>query len=148
MPKYKLIHRLKMSKLDTENVLKEIDKIHQFSYEAIEQKRFDDYITIFSEKLTYKQGNGKIIDKKQITKDTKVYFNRLKTVKSKYQRKDYSIEGNRFTEHLIQKTTVSIKVFFFFTKKWTIEREATYKWYKIEDNWKIEKVDIFKENVY
>ena len=148
MQKNTSIDRLKMIKTDTENTLNEIDKIHLLSSEAIEQKQFDDYINIFSEKLTYKQFNGKIIDKKQLTKDTIVYFSRLKTLKSKYERKNYSIEGNRFTENLIQQATVSITVFFFFTKKWTIEREGTYEWNKTEDNWKIEKVEILKEKVY
>ena len=134
--------------MDNEKILKEIDEMHQFSNEALGQKRFDAYINIFSDNLTYKQLNGKIIDKKQLAKDTTFYFSRLRTSKSQYERKDFSIEGNRFTENLIQKATVSIKVFLFFTKKWTIERTGIYEWIKIEGNWKIEKVEILNEKIY
>lgn len=134
--------------MDKEKILKEIDEMHKFSSEALGQKRFDAYINIFSDNLTYKQLNGKIIDKKQLAKDTALYFSRLKNSNSQYERTDFSIEGNRFTENLIQKATASIKIFFFFTKKWTVERAGIYEWIKTEDNWKIEKVEILNEKVY
>ena len=134
--------------MDIEKVLKEIDEMHLFSNEALWQKRFDAYINIFSDNLTYKQLDGKIIGKKQLAKDTAFYFSRLKTSRSQYERTDYSIEGNRFTENLIQKATASIKVFFIFKKKWTVERDGIYEWIKTEDNWKIEKVEILNKKVY
>jgi hypothetical protein len=134
--------------MNNEMILREIDEMHQFSNEVLGQKRFDDYINIFSDNLSYKQLNGKIINKKQLAKDTAFYLNRLKTSKSQYERKNYSIDGNRFTENLIQKATTSIKVFFFFTRNWTVERVGIYEWIKTEDNWKIEKVEILNEKVY
>lgn len=100
--------------MDIEKILHEIDERHQFSNEALVQKRFDDYINIFSDNLIYKQLNGKIIDKNQLTKDISSYFSRLKIATSHYERKDFSIEGNRFTETMIQKATASIRIFFFF----------------------------------
>jgi hypothetical protein len=134
--------------MDTEMVLKEINEMHQFSNEALRQKRFDAYINIFNDNLTFKQLNGKIIDKKQLAKDTAFYFSRLKSSTSNYERRDYSIDGNRFKENLIQKATASIKVFFFFTKIWRVERVGTYEWIKTEGNWKIERDEILKEKVY
>ncbi len=134
--------------MDKEKILKEIDQMHQFANKALGLKRFDAYINIFSDNLSYKQLNGKIIDKKELAKDTAFYFSRLENSQSQYERKDFSIEENRFTENLIQKATSSIKVFFFFTKKWTVERVGIYEWIKIEDNWKIEKVEILSEKIY
>lgn len=67
--------------MDKEKILKEIDEMHQFTNEALGQKRFDSYINVFSDNLTYKQLNGKIIDKKQLAKDTAFYFSRFKTLK-------------------------------------------------------------------
>src|SRR6266542_6809261 len=131
--------------MDKEKILKEIDEMHQFSNEALAQKRFNDYINIFSDDLIYKQFNGKIIDKKQLAKDTALYFSRIKAAVIQYERKDYSIEGNRFTENLIQKASATISVFFFFTKKWTVERNGIYEWIKNEANWEIEKVEILSE---
>lgn len=134
--------------MDNEKILNEIDEMHQLSNEALVQKRFDDYINIFSDNLIYKQLNAKIIDKKQLTKDISSYFSRLKIATSHYERKDFSIEGNRFTETLIQNATASIKIFFFFKKNWTVEREGKYQWIKNGDNWKIEKVEVLNERVY
>lgn len=134
--------------MDTEKILKEIDKMHQFSNETLGQKRFDAYINVFSDNLTYKQLNGRIIDKMQLAKDTAFYFGRLKSFTSQYERKNYSNTEKRFTENLIQKSTVSIKVFFFFIKKWTIEREGIYEWINNDGNWRIEKVEILNEKVY
>ena len=44
--------------MDIEKILHEIDERHQFSNEALVQKRFDDYINIFSDNLfAFKHGN-------------------------------------------------------------------------------------------
>jgi hypothetical protein len=75
-------------------------------------------------------------------------FSCLRHQNSQYERKDFSVDGNRFTENLIQRAIASIKVFFFFTKKWTVEREGIYEWIKIDGSWKIEKVEILNERVY
>jgi len=85
-----------------QEILNEIDKMHLFSNQAMQLKKFDDYINVFSDDLVYKQWNGKVINKKEF--------------KNQYKRNNYSIEGNRFIENLTQRATVSIKVFFFFTK--------------------------------
>lgn len=134
--------------MENEKILKEIDEMHQFANNALGQKRFEDYMNIFSDDLTYKQLNGKTIDKKQLIKDTAFYFSRIKRSQSQYQRKDFSIEGNRVTENLTQIATTSIKVFFVFTKKWTVERDGIYKWIKTDNNWQIEMVEILNEKIY
>jgi len=134
--------------MDKENILEEIDKIHQLANESLRQKRFDTYIDIFSDHLKYKQINGKTRGKTELAKDTAVYFSRLKSTTSQYERKSFSIGENRFTENLNQKATASMRVFIFFTKKWTIEREGIYQWSKSEGAWKIEDVEILSEKVY
>lgn len=83
-----------------------------------------------------------------MAKDTALYFSRLKTSTSQYERQSYSINENKFTENLIQKASASIRVFIFFTKKWTVEREGIYQWSKHEGIWKIEEVEILSEKVY
>lgn len=134
--------------MNLESLIKEIDEMHRLSKEALANKKFESYLEIFSENLTYKQFNGKVIDKKELTRNTASYFNRLKSATSKFERKKYTLKGNRFTENLIQTATSSIKVFIFFTKKWTVEREGIYEWINIKGNWKIEKVEILNEKVY
>ncbi len=134
--------------MNSEKILEEIDKMHHMANESLRQKKFDSYINFFSDNLKYKQLNGMIRDKTQLAKDTAVYFSRLKTTSSQYERKSYSIDENKFTENLIQKATASIRVFIFFTKTWTVEREGIYQWSKREGIWKIEEVEILSEKVY
>ncbi len=134
--------------MEIEKLLEDIDKMHQLANESLRQKRFDSYINIFSDNLTYKQINGKTRNKTEFAKDTAVYFSRLKSATSQYERKSYSFDENKFTENLIQKATASIRVFIFFTRKWTVEREGIYQWSKREGIWEIETVEILSEKVY
>jgi hypothetical protein len=83
-----------------------------------------------------------------LAKDQAFYFSRLKKAKSQYKRTGFSVEGNRFTENIIQKANISIQVFFIFTKKWTVERVGHYEWIKNGEHWKIEKVEILQEKIY
>ncbi len=131
-----------------DNVLREIDEIHQISNEALKDKRFEAYLNVFTDNLIYKQLNGKSIGKMQLRKDTAFYFSRLVRHNTSYVRNDFSIEGIKFTENLTQKATASIRVFYFFTKNWTIEREGIYHWINIENNWKIEKVEVLRERIH
>lgn len=134
--------------MDNEKILEEIDKMHHLANESLSQKKIDSYINLFSANLKYKQINGITRDKTQLAEDTALYFSRLKTSTSQYERQSYSINENKFTENLIQKASASIRVFIFFTKKWTVEREGIYQWSKHESIWKIEEVEILSEKVY
>ena len=134
--------------MDNEKILEEIDKMHHLANESLSQKKFESHINLFSANLKYKQINGITRDKTQLAEDTALYFSRLKTSTSQYERQSYSINENKFTENLIQKASASIRVFIFFTKKWTVEREGIYQWSKHEGIWKIEEVEILSEKVY
>ena len=129
-------------------LIKEIDDLHKLGNEALEQKQFDRYMDLFGDRLQYKQVNGKIIDKRQLTKDTSNYFNRIQKVSSRYERKDFKIENQRIIETLVQHATASIRVFVFFSKNWTVEREGIYELEKINGSWKIVKVEILKERIF
>jgi len=129
-------------------LINEIDAIHKVANDALRQKDLYAYITVFADKLAYKQLNGKIIGKRQLIKNIKVYFTRIKNYKSEYERKDFSAEDDVITERLIQKAIVAIRVFIFFSKNWTVEREGVYEWEKIDGTWKIVKVEIIKEKTF
>ncbi len=129
-------------------LINEIDAIHTVANDALRQKDLHAYIAVFADKLACKQLNGKIIGKRQLIKDIKFYFTRIKNYKSEYERKDFSAGDDIITERLIQKAIVSIRVFIFFSKSWTIEREGVYEWEKIDGTWKIVKVEIIKEKTF
>ncbi len=125
----------------------EIDNARLAAYLALEKRDFATYMGCFSNDLKYKQLNGKIIDKRQLSNDTKRYFDRIKTNTGRYDRLNSSIDGGLFTEKIIQKTTVTIRIFILFSKKWTVEREGTYKWKKVDGEWKISDVEITSEKL-
>ena len=131
--------------MDTNPTIAEIDKARLAAYLALENKDFATYMGCFSDDLKYKQLNGKIIDKRQLSDDTKRYFDRITTNTGTYDRLNSSVDDGLFTETIIQKTIVIISVFIFFSKKWTVEREGIYKWKKVNGEWKISDVEITSE---
>ena len=58
------------------------------------------------------------------------------------------LDNEIFTEILVQKATVSIKVFIFFSKRWAVKRQGIYRWRKENWEWKIFDVEVTKEEVY
>ncbi len=134
--------------MDNYQILKEIDKMHHDANEALKQKQIDNYLKVFSDTLEYKQLNGKVIDKNKLCKDIVFYFDRIKALDTQFSRTEFSINDNTFTEKLIQKAITSTRVFIFFTKKWTVEREGIYHWRINNNTWEIEKIEIISEKTY
>jgi len=133
--------------MDATLVITEVDKTHLAANLALENRDFDTYIGYFSDDLKYKQLNGKTIDKNQLSYDTKRYFYRIKSFDGTYNRLSSSFENDLFIEKLVQKVAVTIRVFIFFSKKWVVEREGTYKWKKVNGDWKISDVEVTNEKI-
>jgi hypothetical protein len=127
---------------------KEIDNTHIAANEALKNKKLDAYIHFFDDGLQYEQLNGKIIGKAKLADDIKIYFNRIKSYSGSYHRKEINISEDRVTEILTQHSKVVLKIFIFFSKNWTVEREGIYEWIKVNGNWKICKVKILAEKVF
>ena len=133
--------------MDTNLVVKEIDKMHLAANQALKNKDFDTYIGYFSDDLKYKQLNGKTINKNQLSNDTKRYFYHIKSFDGIYNRLSSSFENDSFIEKLAQDATVTTRVFIFFPKKWVVRREGTYKWKKVNGDWKISDVEVTNEKI-
>ena len=128
-------------------ILEQIDRAHVAANEALENKQLATYIGFFTDNLQYKQRNGKIIGKAQLTKDIKLYFKRIRSFSGCYERKIFTIDEDKIVERLIQQSTVAIRVFIVFSKNWTVEREGIYKWVKVNGSWKIWNVEILNEKI-
>jgi hypothetical protein len=133
--------------MDINTVIEEIDNSHLMANLALKNKDFATYISVFSDDLKYKQMDGKAIDKRQLSKDTQKYFDRIKSYSGAYDRLNFLFENDLFIEKLAQKATVTIRIFLFFSKKWTVEREGIYKWKKVNNVWKISDVEIISEKL-
>jgi len=130
-----------------ETFIKEIDSAHKAANNAQQDKNFDLYMTFFTDDLQYKQLNGKTIGKKQLANDVKSYFNRVKSLSGSYHRNEINAAAGKITERLIQHSQVSIRVFIFFSKKWTIERDGIYEWIRVNGKWKICRVEVLGEKI-
>lgn len=126
----------------------EIDAAHASANEALQQKDFAAYAQHFADDLSYTQLDGRTIDKTRLVRDISVYFNRIKKVTNAYDRISFEVLPDKITELLHQKSHIAIKVFVFFSKKWTVEREGIYEWKKNKDRWEISTVKILAEKVY
>lgn len=133
--------------METTSIIKEIENAHSMSNFALRNKDFTSFIGYFSDNLKYKQLNSKTIDKNQLSKDTLQYFNRIQSCTTNYDRLNFPLDNDLFTETLVQKATVSIRVFIFFSKRWTAERNGIYKWRKENGKWKIVDVEITSEKI-
>lgn len=128
--------------MESEKLLREIDSAHVSANDALKNKNFESYAEHFSNDLKYKQLNGLTIDKKKLMRDVALYFNRILNFSGDYERISFDIVNDKIIERLIQKTHVAIKVFIFFSKNWTIEREGIYEWEKKSQKWEITNVEI------
>jgi hypothetical protein len=131
--------------MTTTEIIPEIDYEHTLSNRFLKNKDSFLYTAMFAENLEYTQQNGKTIGKKQITKDTQKYFDRIIEADSSYERIDSEFKNEIFIERLIQKSEITIRVFLFFSKKWKLEREGIYHWQQIGAEWKIIKVQVLSE---
>lgn len=128
-------------------VIEDIDQSHLKANQALQNKEFASYMNIFSDDLIYKQMSGKSINKGQLSNDTHKYFARIISYSNNYERIHFSMENDFFIEKLVQKATVTIRVFLFFSKKFKVEREGIYKWKKVDNVWKIAEVEIVNEKI-
>ena len=134
--------------MENDILIKEIDSAHFSANDALKNKNFESYAQHFSESLKYKQINGRTIDKKKLISDIAIYFDRIIKFSSDYKRTDFEVLYDKIIERLIQKSEVAIRIFIFFSKKWTVEREGIYEWKKYDNQWKITSVEIINEKVY
>lgn len=134
--------------MENDILISEIDSVHLSANDALKKKDFESYAEHFSNDLEYKQLNGRTINKAKLVNDVAVYFNRVLNSSSDYQRIAFQVENDKIIERLVQKSQIAIKVFIFFSKKWTIEREGVYEWKKNYGKWEIIRVEIINEKVY
>ena len=133
--------------MDIESILTEIESRHMFANQSLRNKDLPSYMSIFSSDLEYQQPDKKIIGKKQILRDTQRYFGRIRGIANSYERLEFVYQDGIVTERLIQKSSVGLRIFIFFTKNWQLEREGIYHWRKNNGIWEICKVEILSESV-
>jgi hypothetical protein len=133
--------------INIKEIIDAVDHLHKTSLLALKSKNLEEYISVFDDSLSYRQFDNKIIDKNTLKNDQKSYFSRISSVENSYERLDFKYDNDIFSETLIQISAVSIRVFLFFKKKWTVKRKGIYKWSLKNNEWKIVEVHILYENI-
>lgn len=133
--------------METNLIIKEIDALHKQSDSAFENKNIDDYIIQFDESITYKNGEGVTLDKKELINATERYFKKTKSITTTYYRIKSSFENEIFKEKIARKSIVYLKGFLF-SKKQTIQTEEIFNWKNVNGKWKAVEVEITLEEKY
>lgn len=134
--------------MENEVLIEEINSAHISANQDLRDKNFESYAGHFSNDLEYKQLNGRVINKKKLISDISFYFDRVVSSTSEYERLSFQVANDQISERLVQKSKIALRVFIFFSRKWTIEREAMYNWKKNNDKWEISRVEVINEKVY
>lgn len=128
-------------------IIQEIDLLHEKANEDFKNKNLDAYTGVFADDLQYLRLNGRLVDKGIVAKDVQRQFDRLHSHTSKYEREKFEIKNEFVIERLNQKAEFVIKAFWFFKKRWNVNRVGVYQWAKQNGVWKITRVEIIQEKI-
>jgi hypothetical protein len=125
----------------------ELDARHNDAKSAFEHKDLPAYREIFAPDLAYRQADGSVIGREQLMRDVATQFSRLRWVRSSFARESIEVEDDRAAELLTQTGLAGTTAFLFVHRIWKITRKGRYYWTKVEDRWRIERVEVLEEHV-
>jgi len=132
---------------DEAKISEELDAVHAAAQRAFQAKDVAAYMDLFSPSLSYKQHDGRVIGREQLTKDVASQLRAMKSSGSSYVRESIDVEGSEATEVLRQEAWAEITVLLFFRRRWKIHRKGRYTWLKTRDGWRIRNVEVLEEAV-
>ena len=136
-----------MQKSDLDQITTEIDAAHARSKDAFRAKDIDGYMSIFAPGLAYKQANGKVITRSQLRNDVASQLAAMHRMESSFIRDRIECDGPNVVEHLTQSALLEINVFFFFKRKWRVQRRGRYVWSNTDTGWAISSVEVLEEQI-
>ena len=71
----------------------ELDEMHAHAKAAFEQRDLSGYRELFAPGLTYRQSDGRVIDRDRLMSDVEAQFHRLSWVRSSFVREEIETEG-------------------------------------------------------
>jgi hypothetical protein len=125
----------------------ELDARHNDAKRAFEGKDLPAYREIFTPALEYCQADGRVIGREQLMRDVATQFRRLRWVLSSFARESIEVEDDRATELLTQTGHAGTTAFLLVHRIWKVTRKGRYYWIKVEDRWRIERVEVLEEHV-
>lgn len=125
----------------------ELDEMHAHAKAAFERRDLSGYRELFAPELTYRQADGRVINRGRLMSDVEAQFHRLSWVRSSYERETIEYEGDRVIEVLTQTATVGATAFLVLHRTWELLRRGRYTWRKQAGRWRIEAVEVLEERV-
>lgn len=134
--------------METDLIISEINVIHKKIDLALEQKDVDSYMRFLDESIDYKNADGTIWNKADLSDEIKKYFKSLKSLSTSHYRIKSSFDNEIFTEKIARKSVVHQSNLLIFTKKKTTQTEEIYQWKKFGNEWKVISIEITLEEKY
>jgi ketosteroid isomerase-like protein len=128
-------------------VAAELDAEHRRAQASYQARDLDAYMSVFACDLRYQQPDGRVIGREELARDVESQWSSVQSAESSYTRESLKVDGDRATEILLQKASLTSRHLLFFRKSWRVERRARYEWVKLPEGWKIREVEVFLESV-
>jgi hypothetical protein len=132
---------------DSSQVTAELDEMHARARAAFERRDLARYRDLFAPGLTYRQADGRVIDRDRLMRDVGDQFRRLSWLRSMFVREQIEFDDERVTEILVQTGSVGSTAFFVVHRVWDLTRRGRYVWGKQAGRWQIEEVEVLQEQV-
>jgi hypothetical protein len=125
----------------------ELDAMHAEAKAAFERRDLTRYRDLFAPELTYRQADGRVIDRDRLMRDVGAQFRRLSRVRSSFLREQIEADGDRATEVLTQTASIGSTAFLVVHRTWELTRRGRYTWRRNGERWLIEAVEILEEHL-
>ena len=125
----------------------ELDAMHAEAKAAYERRDLSAYRDLFAPGLTYRQADGRVIDRDRVMSDVGAQFRRPCRIHSSFSREEIESDGDRATEILTQTVSVGATAFLIVHRTWELIRRGRYTWIRHAGRWRIEAVDVIEERL-
>ena len=127
--------------------LAELDGMHARATAAFERRDLAAYRELFAPGLSYRQADGRVIDRAKLMADVDAQFRRINWFRSSFVRERIELADDRATETLAQIGSVGVTAFRVVHRTWDLMRRGRYTWRKQRGRWLIEAVEVLEEQV-
>jgi len=105
------------------------------------------YMSLFAPDLIYRQRNGEVIDRNQLSKHVATQFDRLGAVNWSSDVEAEERGEDRVVETVKQTASFATSAFGLLHRTWRFERRGRYTWKVHEGRWRIAEVQVLEERV-
>ena len=124
-----------------------LDERHEAVRQAFLGRNLEAYRAAFSAGLSYRQADGRVIDRDRLMRDVAAQFRRLDWAESRSVREALAVEGAEVTETVRQTALGEVSAFGLVGRTWQVDRRARWTWAIENGVWTIVRVEVLSETV-